>query len=194
MRSTRRAVTWIIELTLVVTALVGGLGREASEVPAVTGSAALQGHLAAALALFDEHGLPQPDLAEVRFDSTDPRCEGRYGLYDGTSRSVLLCFDADTMILGSDETLHRREQRVLLHELAHAWTETHTGTDQREQFMGVHGVERWNDLGDRWHTRGTEIAAETFVWVLTDGANTPRSLASVDETLLRQGFAVLTDQ
>lgn len=194
MRSTRHALAWVVEVTLVVTALVAGIGRGASDEPVVTGSVALQGHLTAALALFDEHGLPPPDLTEVRFDAIDPRCEGRHGLYDATSRSVLLCFDADTMILGSDETLHRREQRVLLHELAHAWTQTHTSSDQREQFMRVHGVESWNDLGDRWHTRGTEIAAETFVWVLTDGENTPRSLASVDETLLRRGFAVLTDQ
>lgn len=194
MRSTRRAVAWIIEIALVVTALAGGIDRGASDEPVVTGSVALQGHVTQALALFDEHDLPRPDLTEVRFDATDPRCEGRYGLYDGTSRSVLLCFDADTMVLGSDETLHRREQRVLLHEMAHAWTETHTSTDQREQFMRVHQVESWNDPGDRWHTRGTEIAAETFVWVLTDGENTPRSVASVDEDLLRLGFAVLTDQ
>lgn len=184
----------MIEVTLIVAVLVSGIDSAASEVPVVVGSAALQEHLIAALALFDEHGLPHPVLREVRFDSTDPRCDGRYGLYDGAAQSVLLCFDAATMILGSDETLHRREQRVLLHELAHAWTETHTTSDQREAFMRVHGVERWNDPSDRWHTRGTEIAAETFVWVLTDGENRPRSLASVEESLLLQGFAVLTDQ
>lgn len=175
-----------------VAALLAGMGTGSSEPSIVNASAALEGHVEDALAAFEAHGLPRPEVAEIRFDPTDPQCDGRSGLYDGARRTVLLCFDAETMVLGSDEVLHRSEERVMLHELTHAWTETHTSTDQQQAFMRLHEVEHWNDLSDRWHERGTEIAAETFVWVLTDTQNQPRSLASFDEEVLLEGFAILT--
>lgn len=192
MRSTRRAVSLVIEVTLIVATLVVGLGRGAGEPSVVNASPALQGHVEAALATFDEHGLDRPDVHEIRFDPADTLCDGRYGLYDSSTRSVLFCFDADTMRLGSGEPLHRRERRVLLHELAHAWTQTHTSTEQQEDFLALHGLERWNDLSGFWHRRGTEIAAETFVWMLSDHEIVPRSIASFDEDVLREGFEIVT--
>jgi hypothetical protein len=181
-----------MEVALVVTALVLGLGRSTTEPSVIHASPALQGHVETALATFESHGLPRPDLDEIRFDPADPQCDGRSGLYDRSTRSVLLCFDADTMRRGSDETLHRSEQRLLLHELAHAWTETHTSSEEQEAFLRLHGLEHWNDLTGFWHRRGTEIAAETFVWVLTDTEIVPRTIASFDEELLRQGFEIVT--
>ena len=192
MRSTRRAVSLVIEVTLIVTTLVVGLGRGTTEPTVVNASPALEGHVETALAAFVTHGLPRPELREIRFDPADARCEGRSGLYDRTTRSVLFCFDADTMRLGSDETLHRSERRVLVHELAHAWTETHTSAEQREAFLRLHGLEHWNDLTGFWHRRGTEIAAETFVWMLTDTEVVPRTIASFDEEVLRAGFEIVT--
>ena len=192
MRSTRRAVSLVIEVTLIVTTLVVGLGRGTDEPAVVNASAALQGHVEAALAAFEAHGLDRPDVHEIRFDPADQRCDGRYGLFDTTTRSVLFCFDADTMRLGSDETLHRSERRVLVHELAHAWTETHTSAEQQQAFLRLHGLEHWNDLTGFWHRRGTEIAAETFVWMLTDTEVVPRTIASFDEDLLLEGFGIVT--
>jgi hypothetical protein len=191
-RSTRRAASLVIEVALVVTALVMGLGRGTTEPSIVNATPALQGHVEAALATFVAHGLARPDLDEIRFDPTDPQCEGRSGLYDRTTRAVLLCFDAASMRGGSDTTLHRSEQRVLLHELAHAWIETHTSAEQRTAFLDLHGLERWNDLTGFWHRRGTEIAAETFVWVLTDTELVPRTIASFEEDVLREGFEIVT--
>lgn len=192
MRSTRRAVSLVIEVALVVTALVLGLRPGTTEPSVVNASPALEGHVETALAAFATHGLPQPTVEEIRFDPTDPQCDGRSGLYDRSTRSVLLCFDADSTRLGSDETLHRSERRVLLHELAHAWTETHTSVEQQEAFLRLHGLEHWNDLTGFWHRRGTEIAAETFVWVLTDAEIMPRTIASFSEDVLRDGFEIVT--
>lgn len=180
-------------MAVLVLALLSGLGGSGDEnVTLVNATPALQRHVQAALTAFADHGLPLPEVAEVRFDPHHPFCERHGGRYSAPESSVLLCYDADTMIIGTDERMHRAERRLLLHELAHAWTETNTTTDQQEEFMRLHGVHRWNDGHDRWHQRGTEIAAETFVWVLSDADVVPRSIASVDPDLLRQGFAILT--
>jgi len=157
----------------------------------VNATPALAAHVDDAFDAFAAHGLPAPRVASITFDPGDPFCESHGGRYTDSTRVVLFCFDAETM-QQSNDGLHRVEERLLLHELAHAWTQQHTTAEQREAFMALHGVQRWNDGADRWHKRGTEVAAETFVWVLWDRDEPPRSLASRDPDLLADGFELLT--
>jgi hypothetical protein len=159
-------------------------------VEVVNATPALATHVDDAFDAFTAKGLPMPTVASITFDPDDPFCESHLGRYTFSTRAVLYCFDEETT-LRSDALLHRREQRVLLHELAHAWTQQHTTAEQRRAFMALHGVERWNDGADQWHERGIEIAAETFVWALWDHDDPPRSLASKNRELLAEGFELL---
>lgn len=70
--------------------------------------------------------------------------------------------------------------------------QTHTTAEQRGAFMDLMGCDRWNDPDIRWHRRGGELAAETFVWALTAGEIWPRSIASRDVDDLQEGFDLLT--
>lgn len=195
MRGTRRQRVQAITFVAITVALLMGVlpssATDPGEVEVVNATPALAMHVENAIGAFGDHGLPEPTAASVTFDPDDPFCESHGGRYTDSTRVVLLCFDAETM-MRSDEELHRVEERLLLHELAHAWTQQHTTAEQREAFMDLHGVQRWNDGADRWHKRGTEIAAETFVWVLWDRDDPPRSLASKDPDLLAEGFELLT--
>lgn len=195
MRGTRRQKVQAIALVAIVVALLMVMlpssATDPREVEIVNATPALATHVDDAIGAFTDHGLPAPTVASITFDPDDPFCDSHGGRYTDSTRVVLFCFDAETM-LRSDDELHRVEERLLLHELAHAWTQQHTTAEQREAFMALHGVEHWNDGGDRWHQRGTEIAAETFVWVLWDRDDPPRSLASKDPGLLAEGFELLT--
>ena len=195
MRGTRRQKVQAVELVAVaVTLLMGILPTAATgpgEVTMANATPALAAHVSDAFDAYADNGLPTPDVASIVFDPDDPFCDSHGGRYTDSTHVVLLCFDAETM-MRSDGTLHRVQERLLLHELAHAWTQQHTTAEQREAFMALHGVQRWNDGADRWHQRGTEIAAETFVWVLWDRDDPPRSLASKDPSLLAEGFELLT--
>ena len=195
MRGIRRQTIQAVELVAIATALLMGIlpstATAPGEVEIVDATPALATHVENAIGAFVDGGLPAPTVASIAFDPGHPFCESHGGRYIDSTREVLVCFDAATM-LASDESLHRTEERLLLHELAHAWTQQHTTAEQREAFMALHGVQRWNDGTDRWHQRGTEIAAETFVWALWDRDDPPRSLASKDPDLLAEGFELLT--
>lgn len=196
MRSTWRRTVQAVEVVAIAVMLLTGMlptsVSDSDDVPIVGATPALAAHVQDAVDAFAAHGLPAPTVASIVFQPDDPFCERHGGRYTDSTRVVLLCFDAETTILGSDEVLHRVEERLLLHELAHAWTQQYTTAQQRAAFMALHGVHRWNDAADLWHRRGTEIAAETFVWVLWDRDEPPRSLASKDVDLLADGFEVLT--
>ena len=195
MRGTRRQTIQAVELVAVATALLMGVLPSTATAPGgveiVNASPALATHVENAIGAFVDGGLPVPTVASITFDADHPFCESHGGRYTDSTRAALVCFDAQTM-RDSDGSLHRTEERLLLHELAHAWTQQHTTAEQREAFMALHGVRRWNDGTDRWHQRGTEIAAETFVWALWDRDDPPRSLASKDPDLLAEGFELLT--
>lgn len=190
----RRIPLQIAEIALLVTALVVGLGsggqRPAMELANAT--PALAAHVDWALHLFETHGLDEPVVSSITFDPDDPFCERHGGRFTASTAAVLLCFDADTVVLGSGGTLRHHEQWLLLHELAHAWIETHTTEVQRSDYARLMSADSWADDSDSWYRRGTELAADTFAFTLTDGDVLPRTLASRDETLLLEGFGLLT--
>jgi hypothetical protein len=183
----RRIPLSIIELVVVVAMLGLTLGNG-------TSPNLLESQLRLASGLFTAHNLGAPVVSSVTFDPDDPFCEAYAGRYDATDSSVLICLDVDTLIRGDSAPLHPRDRGLLIHELAHAWMQTHTTAEQRAAFVELMGCDSWNDADERWHRRGTEVAAQTFVWALTDGEIWPRSIASRDVDDLQAGFEILTDR
>jgi hypothetical protein len=184
----------IIEIAMLVAALVVGFpsGSPAPGVTLVNASPALAGHVEWAFELFADHGLAQPVVTTLAFDPHAEICEDYRGYFEAPTAAIVVCFDASTTVLGTDTALHPGEQRLLLHELAHAWTARNLGAERQQQFIDLMGATSWNSLDDRAHRRGIELAAETFVWALTDGEVVPRMIASREAAQLQAGFDVLT--
>ena len=189
----RRIPLQIAEMALLATALLVGIGSGTPQtgIEMVNATPTLTAHVDRALDLFATHGLAEPVVASITFDAEDPFCDRHGGRFTASTAAVLLCFDADTVVEKSDGTLRDHEQRLLLHELAHAWIETHSTQDQRSAYTSLMGANSWNDHSSGWYQRGTEMAAETFVFALTDGDVLPRTLASRDPGLLREGYDLL---
>jgi hypothetical protein len=95
-------------------------------------------------------------------DST-ARCHDNAGwfspLTEGTR--VEICLDYQDTDLGT----HLRD-KLLLHEMAHAWIHTNAGDAIRDIFMASHGIEAWNDHTQPHNRRGAEIAANTMMYAL----------------------------
>lgn len=179
-------------MAVLVAALVVGLGAGSQQpgIEMVNATPALAAHVDGALRLFTEHGLDQPVVSSITFDADDPFCERHGGRFTASSAAILLCFEAP--VPASDQTLRDHERWLLLHELAHAWLETHSTEGQRAAYTSLMGADSWDDDTDTWYQRGTEMAADTFVLALTDGDVLPRTLASRDPALLVEGFDLLT--
>lgn len=178
---------------MLVLALVAGLtSADPGETDLVNASPALRGHVEWALGQFRSHGLDEPLVSSIAFAPDDPLCEDVAGYFYFEDSSILLCFDANTMLLGSDEQLHDRETRALLHELAHAWMQTHVSDEQQADFSAALGGRSWNDPQDPWCHRATEMAAEGFVWLLTDGEVLPAMHRSREPGELGAALAMLT--
>ncbi|MGA7690438.1 MAG: hypothetical protein WCA29_14535 [Jiangellales bacterium] len=190
----RRIPLQVAEIVVLLAALVVGLtsGGQRPQIELLDGTPALAAHVDEALALFTTHGLEAPAVSSITFDADDPFCERHGGRFTASTAAILVCFDADTVVLGPDQMLRKHEQWLLLHELAHAWTQTHTSAEQRATFTALVGADSWNNHDDRWHRQANEIAAETFVWALTDGQLTSPTIASHNPLTLRAGFDLLT--
>ena len=59
-------------------------------------------------------------------------------------------------------------RRVLLHELAHAWSGANLDPEDRERFLEVRGLETWNSGDVAWGRRGFEQVAEVITWAVGD--------------------------
>ena len=91
------------------------------------------------------------------------RCHEQAGWFSTPIEGIRidLCIDYQDTALGA----HLRD-KLLLHELAHAWIHTHVDADTRDLFMDSHDVEVWNDHDQPHNTRGTELAANVLMYTL----------------------------
>jgi hypothetical protein len=115
--------------------------------------------------------IPDAEITFYPFDPTLERCGGFAGLYrtaDGRHR-IRLC--------GVGE---RNRRRILLHELAHAWTHENLSESEREALVADRGLDSWNDSAVDWEERGAEHAAEIMAWGLDLWCD-PRELLSHDD-------------
>jgi len=115
-----------------------------------------------AISLFHQAGLPLPRLEFHRHHSKAP-CHGFDGLHTGRgpSSTIHIC------VTGADAYV----QRIIIHELGHAWSSHYLTAAHRAQFQKVRGWKVWLDYGRAdWEGNGAEQASEIIVWALSDHA------------------------
>jgi hypothetical protein len=135
-----------------------------------------------AVELFDEADLDLPRVTFLRFDSEE-KCFGRAGAHlVENGRSVIRMCIEDT---------DRYAERIMLHELAHAW-DRHALTEQRRAaFLRLRHLRVWRSKDAAWEEKGAEQAAEVIVWGLIDWAFSARIPDNSCAELLR-GYVTLT--
>ena len=88
-------------------------------------------------------------------------------------------------------------QRLVLHELAHAWEGATLDEACRDRFLQLRSLDAWAGDDIEWNQRGIEQLAEIVAWGLADGAMAPmidgdRDPQALSEAydLVRRGCAV----
>jgi hypothetical protein len=127
----------------------------------VRGADAAEAELANwALGRFEEAGLQLPDTI-ITFHDNPHGCSGNSGLFrHGEPAEVHLCIPA--------ERPAKTRKLIALHELGHAWAETHTDPTTRAAFLTERSIDTWYDPHQQPHLWGAEHAAETISWALMD--------------------------
>ena len=112
-----------------------------------------------ALSLFAQAGLPLP-LLEIRRHHDFDLCNGHEALHRRFGERSII--DICTTEAGD------YEQRTLIHELGHAWTEHFLTGDRKQAFQDLRGWTSWLDYKQaKWEDNGAEQAAEIMVWALS---------------------------
>ena len=125
-----------------------------------------------------EQELPTIDL---RFHESEAGCNGNVGWTDG--------FDVE---LCTRLQMEAGPERIVLHELAHAWCNANLDESDREAFVRFRGSPSWNGSTSSWKARGTEQAAEIVAWGLGDGTMLPLIDGDVSPEGLAAAFELLT--
>ena len=126
-----------------------------------------------------EIGVPS---LEVRFHRERRGCDDRMGLYE----------DGVAHICGM--YVNDMSRRMLLHEVAHSWVESHVSASLETRFLRLRQLETWNDHDVEWEARGTEHAAEIIGWAVAgqpDGTGMP-SIPMNDPSQLAAAYELLT--
>jgi len=94
-------------------------------------------------------------------------------------------------VCSADDTL-AYSRKVVLHELAHAWSEGHLTAGDREEFLNIRDLRSWNSGEVPWGLRGNEQAAEIITWGLGEGEIAPMLPSPVDAETLASLYEGLT--
>ena len=81
---------------------------------------------------------------------------------------------------------------VVLHEIAHAWLDTHLDVIDIERFLDHVGVDAWRDPDLPWDENGLEHAADTIAWGLMDRDIEMLRVGQPSDDQLAEGFRMLT--
>ena len=133
-----------------------------------------------AVGRYQAAGLELPSI-DLQFHETDAGCHGNVGWTDG--------FDVE---LCTRLAMEAGPQRIVLHELAHAWCNANLDEAGREAFDRFRGSPSWNGSTSSWKARGTEQAAEIIAWGLGDGTMLPLIEGDVSPEGLASAFELLT--
>ena len=125
-------------------------------------------------------GLHLPSL-DVYFHQNQDGCRGNVG-YQVDGR-IDLCVRL---------ALEAGPQRIVLHELAHAWGDENLSDAARARFMASRRLPSWNSSTADWRARGNEQAAEIVAWGLGDGSMIPLIDGPTDPRTLSTAFEMLT--
>ncbi len=129
---------------------------------------------------FAEAGLELPTIP-YRFHDHEDGCDGQRGIYRIRTGMVEMC-----------TTL----EKVMLHEMAHAWAEANMTARDKAEFVARRGLPTWGSRKFPWEERGTEHVAEILAWGLVsenilvrwvdeaDGNDTRLRLLTIPNTYL----------
>jgi hypothetical protein len=111
------------------------------------------------LSLFAQAGLPLPPL-EIRRHHDLESCNGSEGLHRKFGERSII--DICTVETGD------YEQRTMLHELGHAWSEHFLTVGHKQAFQNLRRWTAWLDYKRaKWADNGAEQAAEIITWALS---------------------------
>ena len=114
-----------------------------------------------AVGRFEAAGLELPPT-EMHFHNGTDGCRGFLGYAQGGR--VDLCVRLE---------MEAGPQRLVLHELAHAWEGATLDEACRERFLELRSIDAWAGDDVEWKQRGIEQLAEVVAWGLADGAMAP---------------------
>ncbi|NNC91335.1 MAG: hypothetical protein HKN80_02460, partial [Acidimicrobiia bacterium] len=111
-------------------------------------------------------------------------CGGYKGLYSSGENTprLDLCTSGRTPIA----------ERLILHELGHAWVHHNLTDSQRQAFVTLQDLPAWTGATLDWGDRGSEQAAEILAWGLQETSRPPRSIPNNDPESLTTAFHQLT--
>lgn len=150
---TRRWIGWLAVAAMV--ALTLAMSSVDTETRITGGTPAQRAMARWAVERFEAGELRLPSL-EIRFHRSRNGCEGRLGGYSNGTADIC------------GVHVNWMSQRMLLHEMAHAWVEANVSADLEARFLRLRQLETWNDQAVDWEERGTEHAAEIISWALDD--------------------------
>lgn len=137
-----------------------------------------------AIDLFRQGGLPLPRLSIIRHHDRKA-CHGFEGLHTTSGRRSVIDLCAE----GADAYV----QRVLIHELGHAWSFHYLSDEHRSAFQAVRGWTVWIDYTRaEWEDNGAEQAAEIILWGLSDHAVPVLKIDHHTCADLKAGYVALT--
>jgi len=133
-----------------------------------------------ALERYERAGLELPSL-DVVFHGDPSGCHGNSGFYS-PGRLDVCSFDQRDYA-----------RKVVVHELAHAWSAVNLTAEDRERFLHLQGLDVWSSWEVPWGMRGFERAAEIITWGVGDRSMRPL-LPDRDPTHLEAAYRMLTGQ
>lgn len=146
-------------VTLVLLATTLGMRSGETQGPSVAAATPRERGLATwVLARYRTAGLELPGV-EIEFHPDPSGCRDNSGFYRQNHLDVCIADEADAYA-----------RRVLVHELAHAWSEANLTTADEARFLRLRGLDTWNSWDEPWGARGFEQAAEVLTWGVGDGA------------------------
>ena len=133
---------------------------------------------------YDRLGLELPPMT-VTFHRKRSSCSGLPGLWTSSDDGMRI----DICVAGD-----RKRARILLHELAHAWSADHLDQPSRDAFVVRRGLPGWSGADIEYESRGMELAAWILVWGLEDHCEPSKWLLGIDGVDLAYEFEHLTDE
>ena len=159
------------------------------------GTPPLNDALAWGLQRFALAGLEIPRLASATFTVQSDFCDDIRAHYLRTEDGVELEFCMDEQAACRDEDCNEilpSWRAVVLHEIAHAWLDTHLDVIDIERFLDHVGVDAWRDPDLPWDENGLEHAADTIAWGLMDRDIEMLRVGQPSDDQLAEGFRMLT--
>ena len=159
------------------------------------GSPVLNDALEWGLQRLADAGLEVPEVASATFTVQSEFCDDIRARYLRTEDGVELEFCMDEESACADEDCSEilpGWNAVVLHEIAHAWLDTHLDVIDTDRFLDHVDLDTWRDRDLPWDQNGQEHAADTIAWGLMDRDIEMLRIGQPTAEELVEGFRILT--